>query len=93
MSFEPVLYWRFRCDGETTTGQCGEIYMVWLEDADAPEPVVNTEPSFGEWAQCLAEDGWLAVGDRLLCPRHVQAAEFMAKAAIQGLPFESVGEQ
>jgi hypothetical protein len=96
MSFEPVTRWTIRCDGDTTRGQCTRrfVYGDNPDDSDAAltvwSPTVYDEPTLHA---CVAADlrcsGWLVGRDgRLLCPRHLAALEHLARAAVDGLPFD-----
>jgi hypothetical protein len=89
MSFEPVTMWRFRCDGDTTTGQCTEIFTFFDDDADEVVEALNDAPTIARWVSMINSRGWLA-GQRLLCPRHVASAEHLVAAAMDGLPFDEV---
>jgi hypothetical protein len=93
MSFEPITYWKFRCDGDTTRGQCTEVYSYFPDEEDELEVAINDKPELGMWKETLERDGWTATG-RLLCPRHVASVERMLLANLEGLPFyELSGEQ
>jgi hypothetical protein len=86
VSFEPVTYWKFRCDGDTTTGQCRIVFNVYGDgewvDAETPAP------SLDGWESTLEQAGWvIGAGGRLMCPAHVVAAERLIAASMDGLPF------
>lgn len=89
MSWEPVTLWALRCDGETTRGQCAHTYH-YLPDDDDGDPVqaLTADPAVTTWHRGLDSAGWLAIGDRVLCPAHVAAAAYLCAAEIDGLPFE-----
>lgn len=89
MSFEPVTMYHLRCDGDTTRGQCTEVLRYPDEDDEGefydaliskPEISEGTKKSM-EWL------GWLVFGERVLCPKHVSAAEYLAEVGVSGLPF------
>jgi len=101
VSFEPVTRWEIRCDGDTTRGQCTQR-LLYCDNPDDPHspltawvPAVYDEPSLHEQALTdLRASGWLVGRDgRLLCPRHVAALEYLARVAIDGLPFPERGEE
>jgi hypothetical protein len=82
-----------RCDGDTTRGQCPEILRYPDYDQGEWYDALSEKPEIDARAKSSAEwFGWLVVGERLLCPAHVESAEFMVRAMIEGLPFENVGE-
>lgn len=101
MSWTRVTYWAFRCDGETTYGQCPELIEsshgasgyaldgAWI---DLPMLVDSTLSPSAESLnpQTLAAMGWLRTegpNGRALCPQHVAAQEQLAQAHLDGLPF------
>lgn len=96
MSFEPITRWVLRCDGATTSGQCAE--QLWWTDHDEDEDdgqprrwlAVLDEPALpADWKRPLRDMGWLHTAGRVLCPRHVAALEYLARAELDGLPFPS----
>lgn len=96
MSFEPVTRWVLRCDGDTTHGKCTQQF-VYGDDPDDPEsPLTVWYPQVYDEAalhpHVLADlrcSGWLALRDgRVLCSRHVDGLEYLARAAVDGLPFD-----
>jgi hypothetical protein len=102
VSFESVTRWELRCDGDTTRGQCTQrlLYCDNPEDPDSPltewYPAVYDEPTLHERTLAdLRYSGWLVARDgRLLCPRHVAALEYLARVAVDGLPFPDLdGEE
>lgn len=92
MSFEPVTRWAIRCDDQTNTGQCPQR-LVYTEDPDDPPVVWNLAlldraDLDDDTRTLLRVLGWLVAPDgRVLCPRHVAALEYLAAAALDGLPF------
>lgn len=97
MSFQPVCRWVLRCDGTTTRGRCPRRW-------DAVDPTDQGDPDAGGgWSPVpfdrprldpddrgwLAATGWLLLRDgRVLCPAHIAALEFLARAALDGLPLD-----
>ncbi len=99
MSWQATSYWTIRCDGDTTRGQCSALLRTPDESCTGFDtygeprrlPVLFTdEPSSATRlsARFMREYGWLAAGERVLCPDHVAAAEQQAEAELCGLPFE-----
>jgi hypothetical protein len=100
VSFEPVTRWVLRCDGITggitSAGQCNQRHEDCHpdDDPDSPHtpwwPVLYKQPALGgEERDGLRRYGWLVLSDgRVLCPRHVTALEYLAHAALDGLPFD-----
>ncbi len=99
MSFDTVTQWVVRCDGTSVGGQCQEV-LTYPPDAhddqdaegwDRPEPLpwlLDRPALHADARDWLDHTGWLLARDgHLLCPRHVAAAEYLAHAAIDGLPF------
>lgn len=97
MSFEPVTRWVLRCDGDTTRGQCTQRLVDCHPDDDPDSPLTVWAPVIHD-RPTLADDerrdlrhhfGWLALRDgRVLCSRHVDGLEYLARAAVDGLPFD-----
>jgi hypothetical protein len=100
VSFEPVTRWELRCDGDTTRGQCNQrlLYCTDPEDPESPLtdwfPAVYDEPTLHPRARAdLRDSGWLTSRDgHVLCPRHVAALEYLARVAVDGLPFPDLDE-
>lgn len=95
MSFEPVTRWAVRCDGDTTRGQCTQrLAYPDTDEDDSPltvwQPALLEHPALDPATRAdLRGCGWLVLRDgRLLCPHHVTAGEYLARAAVDGLPFE-----
>ena len=94
MSFEPITRWTLRCDGTTSRGRC-EQRATYEPDPEydpdpEPTPIVFGQPQLDDdERRWLLEDGWLPLPDgRVLCPAHVAALEYLAWAAVDGLPFD-----
>jgi hypothetical protein len=90
MSFEPFIMYKLRCDGRTTHGQCDEVYQGYPDgdEGEGLQHFIFEKPELPRWflAGCRS---WLILQDgRVLCPRHVAAAEHSVAASIDGLPFE-----
>jgi hypothetical protein len=94
MSFEPVTMYQFRCDGATTTGQCGNLLMVHYEPDDEDSDIVPAtvpSPSIEGYRSSFRYYGWLITrDDRILCPGHIASLEYTARAAVDGLPFDDL---
>lgn len=93
MSWEPVTLWSLRCDGETTRGQCPELCHVEDDDGEPYQVVLWDKRLTPGWVHTLHACGWLFTGTRLLCPRHVAAAEYLVAAELDGLPFQTTTER
>jgi hypothetical protein len=99
MGFEPVTRYQLRCDGTTKHGQCDEVYKLYDPD-DESEPyivVLWEEPVYTDYMRrsqfTELRDSWVLLpGDRLMCPRHADAAQVMAIASLSGLPFDEAEE-
>ena len=89
MSFEPVTMYKYRCDGITTRGQCTEVLRYPDEDGEGEfYDALTSKPEISEGTKSSAEWlGWLVFGERILCPKHVAGAEYLAEAGLVGLPF------
>jgi hypothetical protein len=63
-----------------------------VEDGRVIVPVVFDEPALSEQdREELHYAGWLLARDgHLLCPRHVAGLEYLAAAAVDGLPFDEL---
>ncbi|MER7015313.1 hypothetical protein ABT324_28100 [Saccharopolyspora sp. NPDC000359] len=95
MSWEPYSFVVLRCDGETTRGQCPAL----LFDKDALQlafdpdgshysvPVLFSSPTDQIDELTLQYEGWILIKGRALCSEHVRAQEYLARAALEGLPF------
>lgn len=99
MSWQQVTYWALRCDGDTTHGQCDAVVfdnptchlapVGWTGDGDREQlPTMWVSKPYMPHPGWLDQLGWLHTGDRVLCPEHVAALEFLAEAEMTGLPFE-----
>ncbi len=105
MSWQPVSYWALRCDGEVSHGrQCTAVVyddpnchlapVGWTGDGNPEQlPTMYTSKPYMPHPGWLQQLGWLHTGNRVLCPDHVQALEFMAEAEMTGLPFEQGVQQ
>ncbi|GAA2773681.1 hypothetical protein [Saccharopolyspora taberi] len=91
MGWQQVSHWAIRCDGDTTHGQCQRLWTWWNDDDETwdeiPQLFTTREVPWIR-ATYLRSDGWLLIGNRALCPDHVNAGERLAEADISGLPFE-----
>ncbi|MEC3975101.1 hypothetical protein [Amycolatopsis sp. H20-H5] len=87
MTFEPVLLWRFRCDGDTTRGQCPEVVTFYDDFNEERRETLNTAPKFAPFGPTIDRSGWAHFSEKLLCPKHIAAAERVAHATLDGLPF------
>jgi hypothetical protein len=93
VSWEAVTRWVLRCDGRITHDhQCPEVYLAFDEDGEVlPDPYAWSETDRGTAAEWLRYSRWMVAPDgRMLCPRHVEAGERMAAAALEGLPFDEL---
>lgn len=89
MSFDPVTMYKYRCDGNTACGQCAEVLRYPDEDDEGEfYDALTSKPEISEGTKKSMEWlGWLVFGERLLCPKHVAGAEYLAEAEFSGLPF------
>jgi hypothetical protein len=93
MSFVPVLYYQFRCDGDLKSGQCETLYTYRDDEADELVTSIYDKPQVDpSWVIYLESAGWIVVGkpgaQRLLCPLHATTAGTYLASTIDGLPFE-----
>jgi hypothetical protein len=96
MSFEPITRWALRCDGTTTRGQCDHRLVDCHPDDDPDSPLTVWAPNLFDQPELTRPDatdlryrGWLVLRDgRVLCPAHVAGLEHLARAAVDGLPFD-----
>ncbi|MGW4488402.1 hypothetical protein ACWEOE_31725 [Amycolatopsis sp. NPDC004368] len=94
MSFEPVIQWQLRCNGDTTFGQCRAVVTDVDPELGVYLPVLldkaYVDPALVDHMQ---HEGWIISGPpdapRLLCPDHVEAAAYLAAAQLDGLPFDT----
>lgn len=94
MSFEPVARWALRCDGDTTYGQCLDMYEYYPDGDEENGLVLGLwdKPKLSDrdrsWL-LRGRDDWALMPDgRVFCPCHIAAAEYLVRAGLEGLPFE-----
>jgi hypothetical protein len=99
MNFEPITRWVLRCTGSTTAGRCTALFEFHPDgdDENGLELALWKEPELAEhelmWLR-RGDTGWLLLpGERVVCPQHVEAAEQMVRAVLDGLPFDEAVER
>ncbi|MFE7201907.1 hypothetical protein ACFU8R_16715 [Pseudonocardia alni] len=96
MSFEPATRWVLHGDGEVGADrQCHRYYVVAIDPEDDLAATVWVPGLFDLCALTLDDlpglrgAGWLVLRDgRVLCDRHVGGLAELARAAVEGLPFD-----
>ena len=99
MNFEPVTRWALRCTGSTTIGRCTAMFEFHPDgdDENGLKLALWEKPELTEYDSTWlrrGDTGWLLLpGGQVICPKHVAAAEYLVRAALEGLPFDELPGQ